>query len=323
MKSKLITAIPVYNGAGLIERALQSIAAQTLRPDRVIVLDNCSTDKTEEIVKEFKPIRCEWRRHEKNLGWATNFNRALEYADQTEYLQLLCSDDAIKPELYARLTRELDSCKGRGLAYCLDERIDEHDKHLSLSGKVTGQVEVLSVSEFLRQKAELGNQAIASTLIKTAYQKAPCEFRLDFPIVADTVFWADYGRHCDKIVFIHEALGLYRWHGTNNTHNFSPQIQPLVLDEWRAMQMLEQWRGASPGFIRQFKLKGLFAVRSGIKAKRLKGQNNTEYARQVVESARKISGPLAWTMGQMVVESRDLLIYKLMGRPIHPKNIYG
>ncbi|MCE0499111.1 MAG: glycosyltransferase family 2 protein [Methylacidiphilales bacterium] len=323
MKSKLITVIPVYNGEGLIERALKSIAAQTLRPDRVVVLDNCSTDKTEEVVKGFKPIQCEWRRHETNLGWATNFTRGLEYAEQTEYLQLLCADDAIKPNFYERMIAELESCEGRGLAYCLDERIDEHDQRLSVSGKATGEVEILTVSDFLKQKAELGNQAIASSLLKTAGQKSPCEFRLDFPIVADTVFWADWGRQSKKIVFIHEALGLYRWHGTNNTHNFSPQIQPLVLDEWRAMQMLEQWRGAAPNAIRQFKLKGLFAVRSGIKAKRLRGQHNIDYSNQVVAAAKKISGPLAWTMAQVVVEARDLLVYKIMGRPMHPKNIYG
>jgi len=323
MKSKLITAIPVYNGAGLIERTLQSIAAQTLKPDRVVVIDNCSTDNTEEVVKGFKPIKCEWRQNEKNLGWAANFNRCVEYADQTEYLQILCADDAIKPRFYERLAQELESCKGRGLAYCLDERIDEHDKHLSLSGKATGEVEVLSVHEFLRRKAELGNQAIASTLLKTGYQKSPCELRLDFPIVADTVFWADFGRHCEKIVFLHEALGLYRWHGTNNTFVYWQDLQPLVLDEWRAMQMLEEWRGGPTGFVRQFKLKGLFAVRSGIKAKRLRGLKNFEYAKQIVQSARKISGPLAWTMALVLVEMRDLLIYRMMGRPMHPKNIYG
>jgi hypothetical protein len=323
MKSKLITIIPVFNGERFIEKTLQSIAAQSVRPERVIVQDNCSTDKTEAVVKGFQPIRCEWRRHETNLGWASNMNCGLEYAKDTEYLHWLHADDAIKPEFYARMTRELETCDGRGLAYCLDERIDENDLQLSLSGKITGKVEVLSVSDFLGKKAELGNQAIACSLLKTAYQESPCELRLDFPIVADTVFWADWGRHCKRIVFVHEALGLYRWHGSNNTHNFSPQIQPLVLDEWRAMQMLEDWRGAKPSSVRLFKLKGLFAVRSGIKAKRLRGQKNFDYANQVVDAARRISGPMAWGMAQVLIEMRDLLVYKLRGRRIHPKNIYG
>ena len=39
MKSKIISIIPVYNGAEFIGRTLASVAAQTLKPDRVIVLD--------------------------------------------------------------------------------------------------------------------------------------------------------------------------------------------------------------------------------------------------------------------------------------------
>ena len=68
MKSKIIAAIPVYNGEAFIVQTLQSLANQTLRPDRVIVLDNRSTDDTGQLVKEFKPLRVEWRQNEANLG---------------------------------------------------------------------------------------------------------------------------------------------------------------------------------------------------------------------------------------------------------------
>ena len=39
MKSKILTAVPVWNGEQFIEQTLDSIARQTLRPDRVVVLD--------------------------------------------------------------------------------------------------------------------------------------------------------------------------------------------------------------------------------------------------------------------------------------------
>src|SRR5215813_11417136 len=82
MKSKIITVIPVYNGEKFIEQTLESVAKQTLRPDRLVVLDNCSTDGTEGIVKGFKPIQCEWIRNPKNLGLFGNCNRALEFASE-------------------------------------------------------------------------------------------------------------------------------------------------------------------------------------------------------------------------------------------------
>lgn len=323
MNSNLITVIPVYNGAEFILQTLQSVAAQTVRPDRVIVQDNRSTDRTEELVKGFAGLSCEWRQNEANLGTFGNCNRALELADQTDYLHLLCADDVIKPTFYARLIDELRECKGRGLAYCLDERIDENNETLSASGKVTGRVEVQKKEDFLREKAEISNQAFSGSLIKTAGQKSPCVFRLDLPILADVYFWADWGQHCERIVRLHDILVQYRWHGSNVTSSFAPEIQSLILDEWRVMQMLEQLRGAQPGFVRRFKLKGLFAVRSGIKAKRFRQIQNVDYSRQIVAAARGLSGPLAWYLAQLLVEARDFAVYTVGGRRRHPKNVYG
>src|SRR5215471_7864529 len=99
-KSKLITVVPVFNGAEYIVQTLQSVANQTLRPDRLVVIDNCSTDNTQELVEEFRAFRCSWRQNEKNLGLFGNCNRALEFAEQAEYLHLLCADDIIKPDFY-------------------------------------------------------------------------------------------------------------------------------------------------------------------------------------------------------------------------------
>jgi hypothetical protein len=42
-----------------------------------------------------------------------------------------------------------------------------------------------------------------------------------------------------------------------------------------------------------------------------------------VSEGKRISGPLAWYMGQAVVEARDALIYGVMRRPRHPKNVYS
>jgi hypothetical protein len=217
----------------------------------------------------------------------------------------------------------LESCAGLGLGYCLDERIDENNERLSLSGKVSGVTEVQEVEDFLREKAEISNQAFSASLLKTAYERSPCQFGLDFNILGDVVFWANWGRQCKRIVRIHQPLAQYRWHSSNGTVNYAPELQSLVLDEWRVMQMLEQLRGAPPRFIRQFKLKGLFAVRSGIKAKRFRQIQKTEYSREIVKAAKSISGILPWYMAQVMVECRDFAIYTLGRRRRHPKNVYG
>jgi glycosyltransferase involved in cell wall biosynthesis len=323
MQSKIITVIPVYNGERFIEKTLDSVARQTLRPDRVVVLDNCSTDQTASIVQDFKGIACEYIRNPKNLGLFGNCNRALEFAAEAKYLLLLCADDCIEPTFFEVLTSALEDCRGLGLAYSLDERIDENDKHLSVSGKTTGKIETVPQDVFLTRKAEISNQAFSGSLMKTNYQKAPCQFRLDMPILADVAFWAEWGKHCERIVQVNQPLCKYRWHGDNTTSVVMPGIQTLILDEWKVMQLNEKLRRGSAGVVRRFKLKGLFAVRTGIKAKRIRQQNNPTYSREIVSEGKRISGFLAWYMGQAVVELRDLVIYGLMRRPKHPKNVYS
>ncbi len=223
MKSKILTAVPVWNGEQFIEQTLESIARQTLHPDRVVVLDNCSTDRTEEIVRSFKGITCEFIRNPTNLGLFGNFNRSLDFAGQTEYLQILHADDTIEPRFYEVMTGLLADCAGRGLAWSLDERIDEDNRHLSDSGKPDGKIEVLARDNFLKWKAEIGNQAFCATLMKTAGQPSPCRFPLDYPIIGDMIFWAAFGAHCEKLVHVRRLLAKYRWHGGNQTVFLGPE----------------------------------------------------------------------------------------------------
>lgn len=322
MPSNLITVIPVYNGERFLEQTLRSVASQRVRPDRLVVLDNCSTDRTEAIVRGFQAMPCEWIRNPRNLGLFGNMNRALEFASETQYLHIICADDLIQPGFFETMLPALADCDGFGLAFCLDERIDENNQHLSLSGRVTGQCETIPKDVFLQQKAEIGNQALSGTLFKTSGQKAPCQFRLDMPILADVVFYADWGRHCRKIVKCHQPLTQYRWHGGNMSCELLPGIQALVLDEWKTMQTVEAMRGQS-GFVRSCKLKGLFGVRSGIKARRIRQLGNRTYSRQIVEAGRNISGLPLWLAAQCVVHARELVVYGLMRRRRSPQNVFG
>jgi len=323
MKSKLLTIIPVYNGEPFLAQTLESIARQTLRPDRVVVLDNCSTDRTPEIVKNFTGIQCEYVRNEKNLGLFGNLNRALEFSTETEFLQILHADDMIGPEFYETMTRELADCPGRGMAWSLDERVDEDNQHLSFSGKPDGKIEVLDKDVFLKRKAELGNQAFCAALLKSAGLVPPCRFREDFPILGDTIFWAAYGIYCEKIVHVHRALGKYRWHGSNETVFLASGLQPLIFDEWRTMETNELLRGKGWSLLRKLKLKGLFAVRSGIKSKRVRQNGNPQYALEIARAARGITGWPLWLAGQILVGLRDFYLFRILGRKRHPKNIYG
>jgi glycosyltransferase involved in cell wall biosynthesis len=323
VKSRLVTTIPVFNGEQFILQTLESVARQTLPPDRVVVLDNCSTDRTEEIVRGFKALKCEFIRHPSNLGLFQNFNRCLDFAAETEFLQILHADDTLEPGFYETMIGALGRVAGRSLGWCLDRRIDESGRELSLSGKPDGSTEVMDRDSFLKRKAEIGNQAFCATLIKTNFQPPPCAFPLDYPILGDMIFWGAFGSHCEKIVHVHKPLANYRWHGSNETVFRAPTIQSLVLDEWRTMETNENLRGKGWSLFRKLKLKGLLAVRSGIKAKRVRQNGNAAYAGEIVRAARNITGGMLWTAGQALVETRDFYLFKIQRRTRHPKNIYG
>src|SRR5436190_1676568 len=84
--------------------------------------------------------------------------------------------------------------------------------------------------------SEIANQAFSGSLMKTNFQKAPCQFRLDMPILGDVAFWGEFGKHCRNIIQVNQPLCKYRWHGDNSTNNAMPGMQALILDEWRVMQ---------------------------------------------------------------------------------------
>ncbi|RUO78092.1 family 2 glycosyl transferase [Idiomarina seosinensis] len=69
-----------YNGAKYIKEQLQSFAEQTRQPDELIITDDCSTDETEAIVREFAkkvPFGVKFYRNQKKLGYCGNFNESL------------------------------------------------------------------------------------------------------------------------------------------------------------------------------------------------------------------------------------------------------
>jgi glycosyltransferase involved in cell wall biosynthesis len=77
---KISIAMATYNGSHYLKAQLQSFIEQTRQPDEVIITDDCSTDHTEMIVRDFAktaPFEVKFFRNQKNLGYCGNFNAAL------------------------------------------------------------------------------------------------------------------------------------------------------------------------------------------------------------------------------------------------------
>ena len=72
--------IPVYNVQKYVAEAIESILNQTYTDFELIVLDDCSTDNTSDIVKNFSDPRIIYHHNNKNLGLAENLNVGLKMA---------------------------------------------------------------------------------------------------------------------------------------------------------------------------------------------------------------------------------------------------
>jgi glycosyltransferase involved in cell wall biosynthesis len=295
----------VFNGEKHLAATLQSIAAQTRRPDRLIVLDNCSTDGTRRVVEQFTALPCEWRQNETNLGLFGNLNRALEFASATRYLHLLHADDAIKPAFYRRSIEWLEKVPERSLAYCQPEFMDDSDQPVSGPQVLAGDTREMAAQEFIVQRAELRPIYFPGILLKTDTQPAPVTFRMDMPQLADQLFWAEWAAHCSRVVAIPESLCRYRVHTGSDTHRNKSSLQSWVLDEWRVMELarlLTKTTGFS-AWLQQQKQRCIFAARSRVKIKLVRG-NAPDFAEAIGAATREITGPVCWLAGGLAAALR-------------------
>lgn len=91
-----------FNSGGLLDRCLRHLCAQTLRPDRIIVVDNASHDHSADQV-ENEHAGVEVVRLDRNLGFAAANNLAAQRAHAVEWLALLNPDAFPEPDWLEQL----------------------------------------------------------------------------------------------------------------------------------------------------------------------------------------------------------------------------
>ena len=112
---RITVAIPVYNQAPFIGRAIESVLAQTCSDWRLLIVDDASTDGTVAVARTYRDPRIEILCEPVNARQAGNWNRCVARAT-TEYLQLLCADDQLLPSALATLAAALDRHPDAALA---------------------------------------------------------------------------------------------------------------------------------------------------------------------------------------------------------------
>lgn len=104
---KISVIMPAYNAEKYIREAIDSILCQTYADFEFIIVNDCSSDRTEEIILSYNDPRIVYLKNEKNLGVAVSLNRGLEISEG-EYIVRMDSDDISMPERFAIQSVYLD-----------------------------------------------------------------------------------------------------------------------------------------------------------------------------------------------------------------------
>ena len=211
--------LPTFNGAAYLAEQVASIHQQTLRPQRLLVRDDCSSDGTQALLAVLQQRYGSWLHLlpcEKNLGCTANVNRLLQ-ATEAPYVALADQDDVWLPHKLEASLALLQKSERRheidqpllvhsdltlidvdghalGCTYLQRQRLDPlltSPEHLLFTNVVTGCTVLLNRA--------LLNQAL--------------------PIPPEALmhdWWlALVASHLGQITFLSDPTVLYRQHGAN------------------------------------------------------------------------------------------------------------
>ncbi|MBX3376959.1 MAG: glycosyltransferase [Phycisphaeraceae bacterium] len=132
-RPRVAIGLPVYNGQNYLRDAIESILAQSYPDFRLIITDNCSTDATQDVCREYaaQDSRIEYHRHPENIGAAPNFNSCFQLAGGTggaEYFKWAAHDDVLGQDFLKVCIERLDADPKLALVHTLSVRIDKDRK---------------------------------------------------------------------------------------------------------------------------------------------------------------------------------------------------
>jgi glycosyltransferase involved in cell wall biosynthesis len=123
---KVSVIIPNYNHERFLAERMDSVLNQTYRDFEIILLDDCSTDNSRQVIQRYQdnPLVRQTIFNEQNSGSTfKQWNKGVRLA-QGEYLWFAESDDCAEPSLLAELVAVLDENPRVGVAKCKSQRID-------------------------------------------------------------------------------------------------------------------------------------------------------------------------------------------------------
>ena len=216
MEPLVSVCIPAYNNEGTIEETMRSVLAQTYNNLELVVVDDCSSDRTAALAEAFTDARVRVVRNEKNLGMAGNWNKCIEEA-RGEFVKLLCADDILYPDSIKEEAKGLASDPSIVLAMSDTALIDITGKRVGtfkrwpVNGRMDGRK--------LAKRSLLFNNFFGAPCNNTFRRSAALKaggFDRRFRYILDFDFWVSLSCMGD-VYIIHRFLNGFRLRHDSNT----------------------------------------------------------------------------------------------------------
>jgi glycosyltransferase involved in cell wall biosynthesis len=217
-ETPLVTVLmPVYNGQAYLPEAIDSILNQTFRDFEFLIIDDGSTDRSEEIIASYTDPRIRYERNPVNLNVAPTLNRGLDLA-RTKYVARMDADDISLPERLEKQVAFMENHPETGVCGTWVRR---------LSRRVRNWRTPLS-DEGIRWYMVTNCALVATMLRKSVLDENDMRYREDVAS-EDYDLWVRLARYT-KLANLPEILYCYRTHSDQKTLREAAQVEASIAD---------------------------------------------------------------------------------------------
>lgn len=182
---KVSVIMPLYNAEKYICYAVDSVLAQSFADFELIIVDDCGTDRSLELVKGYQDPRIRIFYNDRNRGIAYSRNRALKES-RGEYIAVMDDDDWTPSYRLKEEVEYLDEHQNVDVVGGAMNTIDEHNRIIHES-----DVQILNNPKRIRAEIMFrGIMSNSSTMIRKSFiEKYHIRYRDNLYGIEDHDFW--------------------------------------------------------------------------------------------------------------------------------------
>lgn len=214
MEEKVSIIVPIYNVEKYLEKCIKSILNQTYKNIEVLLVDDCATDDSGNIAKEFEKNdnRCRYIKRENNGGLAAARNTGIEAATG-EYLAFVDSDDWISENFVLHLLNKAKEKKS-DITICDYSMVDDNGKET-----LANTLENLDDNSKLENKiAYIRNHTVTKLYNREFFMNQQIRFPEEIRRAEDMAVTIPLLTRTKKIAILKESL-YYYYQRTNSISN--------------------------------------------------------------------------------------------------------